>query len=91
MHRSGRCNRRVRRQGRYEKVTAACPGITKVYDRDLCTATTQLRASELVLPARLRCEVSGNGRWHAYDRKSTGTLGELLAEVDADPTAIFWG
>jgi DUF3024 family protein len=32
-----------------------------------------------------------NGRWHAYDRKSTGTLGELLAEIDADPTAIFWG
>jgi DUF3024 family protein len=32
-----------------------------------------------------------NERWHPYDRKLSGTLGELLAEVDADPTAIFWG
>jgi len=32
-----------------------------------------------------------NERWHPYDRKPTAALGELLAEVDADPTAIFWG
>jgi hypothetical protein len=32
----------------------------KVYDHDLCTATIQLRVSELVLPARLPREVSGH-------------------------------
>jgi DUF3024 family protein len=32
-----------------------------------------------------------NQRWHPYDLKTTGALGELLAEVDADPTSVFWG
>jgi Protein of unknown function (DUF3024) len=33
-----------------------------------------------------------NLRFHAYDLVSpTATIEELLAEVDADPTAIFWG
>lgn len=31
-------------------------------------------------------------RFHAYDRVSaTSTIQELLAEVDRDPTGIFWG
>jgi hypothetical protein len=31
-------------------------------------------------------------RFHAYDLVSpTANIEELLAEVDRDPTAIFWG
>ncbi|MGH3610881.1 MAG: DUF3024 domain-containing protein [Pseudonocardiaceae bacterium] len=34
----------------------------------------------------------GNLRFHAYDRVApTASIEELLAEVDRDPTAIFWG
>lgn len=33
-----------------------------------------------------------NLRFHVYDRvASTASVDELLAEVDRDPTAIFWG
>jgi Protein of unknown function (DUF3024) len=33
-----------------------------------------------------------NLRFHAYDRLlPTASIEELLAEVDRDPTAIFWG
>jgi hypothetical protein len=33
-----------------------------------------------------------NLRFHAYDRVSpTANIQELLAEVERDPTAIFWG
>ena len=33
-----------------------------------------------------------NLRFHAYDLVSpTANIEELLAEVDRDPTAIFWG
>lgn len=33
-----------------------------------------------------------NLRFHVYDQApATGTVEELLAEVDRDPTAIFWG
>ena len=33
-----------------------------------------------------------NLRWHRYDRIATvSQVDELLAEIDADPTAIFWG
>ena len=33
-----------------------------------------------------------NRRFHAYDLVSpTASIEELLAEVDRDPTAIFWG
>jgi hypothetical protein len=33
-----------------------------------------------------------NLRFHAYDLVSpTASIEELLAEVDRDPTAIFWG
>ena len=32
------------------------------------------------------------GRWHEYDRmRSTRDLQVLIAEVDRDPTGIFWG
>ena len=32
-----------------------------------------------------------DSRFHAYDVSPTAVVGELLAEVDRDPTAIFWG
>jgi hypothetical protein len=33
-----------------------------------------------------------NRRFHLYDLVSpTASVEELLAEVDRDPTAIFWG
>lgn len=33
-----------------------------------------------------------NLRWHRYDRlPPCGQVTDLLAEVDADPTGIFWG
>lgn len=32
-----------------------------------------------------------NGRWHAYQGLAPGRLEQLLAEVDRDPTGIFWG
>ena len=52
--------------------------------------------------ARLRY-TKANGRWslfwrdrhlrfHAYDRLSPSVhVDDLLREIDADPTAIFWG
>ena len=31
-------------------------------------------------------------RWHLYDQvEPTPTVDRLLAEIDADPTGIFWG
>lgn len=33
-----------------------------------------------------------NGRWHPYDEvPATPDVQELLAEIDRDPTNIFWG
>lgn len=34
-----------------------------------------------------------SSRWHEYREggRFTGTAAELLAEIDADPTSIFWG
>jgi hypothetical protein len=33
-----------------------------------------------------------NAKFHVYDRvEPTPTVDRLLAEVDADPTSIFWG
>jgi Protein of unknown function (DUF3024) len=33
-----------------------------------------------------------NLRWHRYDRiNAAAHVDPLLAEIDADPTAIFWG
>ncbi len=32
-----------------------------------------------------------NGRWHLYDLMEPGMVTELLAEIERDPTAIFWG
>lgn len=34
-----------------------------------------------------------SSRWHEYREggRSTGTAAELLDEIDADPTSIFWG
>ncbi|MGH9013792.1 MAG: DUF3024 domain-containing protein [Acidimicrobiia bacterium] len=32
-----------------------------------------------------------SGRWHLYDFIEAGTVDELLAEIDDDPTCIFWG
>ena len=32
-----------------------------------------------------------NERWFDYDDHFCGTAAELLAEIDEDPTSIFWG
>lgn len=33
-----------------------------------------------------------NLSWHRYDRvRAAAHVDPLLAEIDADPTAIFWG
>ncbi len=32
-----------------------------------------------------------NERWFDYDDLLSGTAAELLAEIDEDPTCIFWG
>jgi hypothetical protein len=33
-----------------------------------------------------------NGKWHLYDRvPPTAKIETHLAEIDADPTCIFWG
>jgi hypothetical protein len=29
-------------------------------------------------------------RWHPYDFIERGSIAELLAEIEADPTGIFW-
>jgi len=58
-----------------------------------------LRASHSV--AQLRWDRHGldwslhradqDGRWYLYDLMEPGTVNELLAEVEEDPTGIFWG
>ena len=36
--------------------------------------------------------IDRNGRWFLYDDvEASRDVGQLLAEVDEDPTAIFWG
>ena len=38
------------------------------------------------------CWADRNGRWHHYDTlEPTIQVVELLGEIDADPTGIFWG
>ena len=32
-----------------------------------------------------------NGRWHRYDDLEPGPVNNLLCEIEADPTCIFWG
>ena len=32
-----------------------------------------------------------NSRWHLYDFIEPGSISELLDEIEADPTGIFWG
>lgn len=32
-----------------------------------------------------------NSRWHRYEPIDSGTVDELLKEIDDDPTGIFWG
>jgi hypothetical protein len=32
-----------------------------------------------------------NSRWHPYADLDPGAVHELLAEIDDDPTCIFWG
>ena len=33
----------------------------------------------------------GRGKWYRFDPAPNGTLDELLDEIDADTTGIFWG
>jgi hypothetical protein len=32
-----------------------------------------------------------DSRWHLYDLIEPGSVAALLAEIDEDPTCIFWG
>ncbi len=32
-----------------------------------------------------------NGRWHLFDLLEPGTVDQMLAAIDEDTTAIFWG
>lgn len=32
-----------------------------------------------------------NGRWYLYDLVESGTVDQMLAAMDEDTTAIFWG
>lgn len=32
-----------------------------------------------------------NGRWHRYEDLPPGRVDQLLREIEADPTGIFWG
>jgi hypothetical protein len=49
--------------------------------------------------ARLRCAgvvwtldcADSRGRWYRFDPFPTGTLDDLLEQIDEDPTGIFWG
>jgi len=54
-------------------------------------AVAQFRRDSEAGPWRLYC-ADRNSRWHAYARvQPAKTLTTLLAEVDRDPTGIFWG
>jgi hypothetical protein len=33
----------------------------------------------------------GDGRWHRFEPAPSGSLDDLLAEIDEDSTGIFWG
>ncbi|MEK6252033.1 MAG: DUF3024 domain-containing protein [Actinomycetota bacterium] len=55
------------------------------------TKVAQLRLDDSAGTWSLYCPDS-NGRWHDYDRVGPSqTVEPLLAEVEADPTGIFWG
>ena len=32
-----------------------------------------------------------NGRWYLFDLVEPGTVDQMLAAIDRDTTAIFWG
>lgn len=44
-----------------------------------------------VVVAELLRYADRNDRWHIYFDDVGDTLEDLLAEVDEDPTCIFWG
>jgi hypothetical protein len=55
------------------------------------TKVAQLRHDDTGKTWALYCPDS-NGRWHHYDRvRPNPTVEPLLAEIEADPTGIFWG
>jgi Protein of unknown function (DUF3024) len=57
---------------------------------------TTLRVAQLRFDDKTRTWTlhwrDSSDRWHPYDRvRPTPTVDPLLAEIEADPTAIFWG
>ncbi len=51
----------------------------------------QLRFEPATAMWTLRCR-DRNERWTPYRRlPASGSVAALLAEIDADPTGIFWG
>lgn len=49
----------------------------------------QLRYNEKINQWKLYC-ADRNSKWHWYNKFESG-LDECLAEIDRDPTGIFWG
>lgn len=54
------------------------------------TKVAQLRNGPAPDQWTLYC-ADGNGRWHRFEPAPTGTLVELLEEIERDSTGIFWG
>jgi hypothetical protein len=55
------------------------------------SAVAQFRIDSETLKWTLYCR-DRNSKWHLYQGiNATAALEELLAEVDRDPTGIFWG
>ena len=55
------------------------------------TKFAQLRYDESVGTWTLHCPYS-TGKWHHYDMlRPSQEVESLLAEIEADPTGIFWG
>jgi Protein of unknown function (DUF3024) len=50
----------------------------------------QLRYRPETTDWTLHCR-NRNGDWYDYQDPFSGTASELLEEIDADPTGIFWG
>lgn len=70
-----------------------CPASFRPSENDEWTrlSVAQFRYDAETRHWRLYC-ADRNSHWHEYDdRDQSERLEDLIAEVDADPTGIFWG
>ena len=90
----------VRDQLRYElDVTDRAATIAECrpfWNPELSSEWTRLPVARFRFWSTRRCWslywADRNGKWHPYDRvDQTPHIEELIAEVEEDPTAIFWG